>query len=177
MTPCCNDERGICRHFSERSGKFKDEGSCDIDLDPVSLLHPCHHDPPRYRPWPEGVKPRDPVPRRQPPEDLNPGIRETVWWLHAQNFDTVDSGDGKTGDHACDRSRPYVAIVVQPRQLVLDANRLKQVLVDRGVTLVPVGGDGPWLQASYDPTNGVGLLNLHGVDDRLLGLNEEDDGE
>jgi len=37
-------------------------------------------------------------------DGLNPGIRRLVVWLRANGFDTCDSGDGQTHDHACDRS-------------------------------------------------------------------------
>jgi hypothetical protein len=41
---------------------------------------------------------------------LNPGIARLVHWLRATGFDTIDSGDGRTREHDCDRPYPYVVM-------------------------------------------------------------------
>lgn len=49
-------------------------------------------------------------------EELNPGIRKTVAYLRSLGFDTVDSGDGQTHEHECDRPHGYVTISLQKWQ-------------------------------------------------------------
>jgi hypothetical protein len=105
--------------------------------------------------------------------NVNPGIRKTVAWLNTHGFETVDSGDGKTHDHACDRGQPYVIIKTMPASLRNDALRLYCMLRDGehlNVTLVmgPIGGEGPCIQASFDPHDGTAFLELMNVTDDLL---------
>lgn len=103
--------------------------------------------------------------------NLNPGIRRTVVWLNeVGGFRTTDSGDGKTHDYGCDRDHPYIVITVDKPEkfLVKEANRLHTVLLYRGIEVVPVGEGGPCIQASYDPVNEIGVIDLSNVDDALF---------
>lgn len=104
--------------------------------------------------------------------ELNPGIAKTVAWLNAHNFTTVDSGDGKTHDYACDREYPYVVLRCHCGELVDEARRLQSLLSARGTTVEPICPDGSvvCIQATYDPADGddVAFIDLMGLDDARL---------
>ena len=108
------------------------------------------------------------------PDDLNPGIRRTVMWLRMMGYQTCDSGDGRTHDHACDRDHAYVVMMVEPERLVERARELIIQVGARGVVLGPMSMDlnQPCMQASYDPLNNIATLDLMGVDDVKLALPE-----
>lgn len=105
--------------------------------------------------------PADPVPCAPLPESvtLDPGIREVVLALRNAGFDTTDSGDGTSkppSERAFDQ--PHVFIRVNPGLLVSEAHRLLSVA--------------PYLpnyqrsvEASYDPSNKIGVLALMYRDD------------
>ena len=103
-------------------------------------------------------------------EKLNPGIRRTVKWLNDHGFLTSDSGDGKTHEFECDRDHAYVVILVPtPEELVAQTQRLVALLEGQGVVLGPVGfNDAPCIQASYDPVNGLPVIDLMNLDDDKL---------
>ena len=103
-------------------------------------------------------------------DGLNPGIRRLVVWLRANGFDTCDSGDGQTHDHACDRSYPYVTILVPKWELVAQADRLNRLLVEVGVPIRSISEErmGGAIQASYDPADGSAVIDLTGVSDKDL---------
>lgn len=94
---------------------------------------------------------------------LNPGIRRVVAWLNERGFVTVDSGDGKTHEHECDRDYPYVVIrASSPMALVDECDRL---LVELG----PLAHlEGVAIQGNYDPNDGYAFIDLRGLDDTLL---------
>lgn len=100
---------------------------------------------------------------------MNPGIRLTVAWLDSIGFTTTDSGDGKTHEYECDRDHAYVVMVVDPEDLIAEAERLKRALTNRGIGVSSIGEGAPAIQASYDPSNGLAVLDLMGLDDELLG--------
>lgn len=112
-------------------------------------------------------------------EDLDPGIRETVKWLQANNFNTTDSGDGKSKfepgnemDFAL--AFPHVAMIVGVNDLIAEADRLVLLLESVGLDLeasVEVEGQEMPLitvEATYSAIPQVGLLMLTGVDDAML---------
>jgi hypothetical protein len=102
-------------------------------------------------------------------EEMNPGIRRTVAFLRSLGFTTTDSGDGKTHEHECDRDEPYVVMSVEePYELAREADRLCRALENHGIHVTAVGEGAPAIQASYDPANGIGVLDLMGLDDDLL---------
>jgi hypothetical protein len=100
---------------------------------------------------------------------INPGIRNTVAWLQQAGYVTCDSGDGRTHDHPCDRDYPYVSMIVPPGELVEEADRLVLLLRDRGIAVTPMEGEQVagrvHIQASYDPANAIGILDVMGLDD------------
>lgn len=104
---------------------------------------------------------------------LNPGIRRTVCWLRSLGFNTCDSGDGQTHEHDCDRGYPYVSMRGDPR----DADRLRRVLMQAGIPVLSAteawgeGGDQPagvHISYTYDPADGVGVVDLGGLRDDML---------
>lgn len=112
------------------------------------------------------------------PNDINPGIVRTVQWLRSHGFETCDSGDGVTHIAECDRSHPYVVMKVAPKDMVSRADELVTLLNRAGLAVVSVtygfneDGDSlaPCIQASYDPMDGISLIDLMGVCDRDLPL-------
>lgn len=106
-----------------------------------------------------------------PPRGINPGIRMLVALLNAEGFPTTDSGDGKTHDHPCDREGPYVVIKLPPHRtphIVEETNAVLGVLSRFGILIGPVGGERPWIQASYDPADYSALIDVSGVDDTMI---------
>lgn len=100
--------------------------------------------------------------------NLNPGIVKTVALLNAHGFPTSDSGDGETHDFECDREEAYVVILLEDRhQLASEADRLRDLLRQHGVILNPVDED-PFVQADYDPANGIACIQLVGCKDSML---------
>jgi hypothetical protein len=99
---------------------------------------------------------------------LNPGIRKTVAWLRANGFQTVDSGDGKTHEYECDQEAPYVVMTARAHDLASKAGYLYFLLCHLGVPMVPIGGDGVWIQATFDPGDGSALIQIENLDDALL---------
>ena len=104
---------------------------------------------------------------------LNPGIRRTVCWLRSMGFNTTDSGDGETHDHDCDRPYAYVSM----RGGQEDADRLRRVLLHAGIPVQSSaeawggGGDQPagvHINYTYDPADGIGIVDLAGLHDDLL---------
>jgi hypothetical protein len=116
------------------------------------------------------------LPVRSPsalPDDLNPGIRKLVTALNEAGFNTTDSGDGETHDHACDRPYGYVVIISEPAKLVSESDRLKEVLDTLGLTVVPQAMEPPpeglcTVQAMYCPADGFAIIDLSHVHDRML---------
>jgi hypothetical protein len=106
---------------------------------------------------------------------VNPGVRGLVAALRADGFNTTDSGDGATHDHPCDRPYPYVAIRVDPPAMHAETVRLVAWLRARGVALVSITEalatempSGPCAQLSFDPVDGVALIDVIGVVDAML---------
>lgn len=99
---------------------------------------------------------------------LDPNIRETVRRLHGWQFPTTDSGDGsKHGEMECAHAEPMVAISVNPRDLVQEAERLSRCLAARNIVVVAIGEEGPQIQATYDPADDSATIVLYGVHDGM----------
>lgn len=104
---------------------------------------------------------------------LNPGIRATVQWLREKGFNTCDSGDGQTHDHACDLPVPFVHIRVHPHYMTAEAIRLMALLEScHGIDFnnAPHPQDDPeaasrypHIEASYSPVDGVAIISLFNV--------------
>lgn len=99
-------------------------------------------------------------------ESLNPGIRETVRWLHYNGFETCDSGDGVTNAEAgmeCAMDTPMVACQVQLSVLIAETDRLWSLLCSLHGGVPPSVS----VQASYAPGE-PGIILLEGLDDKRL---------
>ncbi len=109
-------------------------------------------------------------------DELDPGIRETVRWLNDHMYRTTDSGDGVTkllqaleyGNECEALPYPHVFMVCSPEMLVQSARRLLSDLRSIGVTVGPVDRDGVFIQATYDPANETGIIELVNLNDELL---------
>lgn len=101
---------------------------------------------------------------------LNPGIRRTVALLRANDFETVNSGDGVTHECVCDSPFPYVTITVEPLALIDEADRLYDLMTDLGIEVgyMAEDGSGIAIEAAYWPTSGDAYIILNGVDDDML---------
>lgn len=100
---------------------------------------------------------------------MNPGIVKIVELLNQSGFTTVDSGDGETHDFECDREYAYVAISTEPEKLVSETIRLRALMVKCGIEIEAMNNDEkPCIQASFDPANGLALIDLQYVSDKLL---------
>lgn len=104
-------------------------------------------------------------------DSINPGIRRVVEFLNNAGFETCDSGDGKTHDHACDRPHPYVVVTCHPALLVATADALLRHLREAGVAVDACDevGECVSIQASYDPGNRLAFVDLSNLDDARLG--------
>jgi hypothetical protein len=102
---------------------------------------------------------------------MNPGITKTVALLNAHGFDTCDSGDGETHDYSCDRERGYVVVRLRSDQpLEASADSVAALLKAHGA---PVGepvsdSGGVIIQANYCPHDGIRLIDVEGIHDRML---------
>lgn len=98
---------------------------------------------------------------------INPGIRKFVRLFRDHGFETVDSGDGETHDHECDRDEGYVVIRLNDRMSLVDcANEVMVIMEVAGIRLAPTTG--PTIQASYSPIDGFRIIDIHGIHDRML---------
>lgn len=102
--------------------------------------------------------------------DVDPRMRTLVEALRYNGFETTDSGFGDS-DMECAMPWPHVAMVVPPVALVEEACRLRDVLADLGVDVVPLREDmlGASIQAGYCPALDMATLLLTGVTGADLG--------
>ena len=101
-------------------------------------------------------------------EGLDSGIRQTVEWLRAHDFETTDSGDGVSKpDMECALDCPNVFMVVVPDSMINESLRLLTLLQERGIDPRAPGSEVS-VEASFDPANGLAILSLLGVDDAML---------
>lgn len=107
-----------------------------------------------YRPAQDGI-------RTEPPwDDLDPGIRDTVRALWDAGYEPTDSGDGsKAGTMECAIEVAHVFMRCDPADLVRRAGELLILVSDW-----PESGDynGNRVEASYSPSDGIGVLSLFG---------------
>ena len=106
-------------------------------------------------------------------ENLNPGIVQLVKLLNDAGFGTTDSGDGETHDHDCDRDHGYVVIMTDSANLVTETDRLKTVLEQAGILVVPQDMGRPevgccYVQAMYCPADGFAIIDVMHVHDRMI---------
>lgn len=93
--------------------------------------------------------------------ELDPGIRDLVWFLRDNEFDTTDSGDGYSKADAngvmpdCSIAAPHVFMIVDADKMVEEAHRLFSIMEE----LVDMN-DGPSIEVSYSPQDGQAVLQL-----------------
>ena len=98
--------------------------------------------------------------------DLCPGIRKTVLFLQRHGFNTTDSGDGVSNEGmGCELDHPNVFMLCPPDKLLTESHRLLELLARQGVRCTP-DPDGPHIEVSYDPSDGIGILCLFNLDDK-----------
>jgi hypothetical protein len=102
------------------------------------------------------------------PDDLDPGIVPTVLWLRSHGFETTDSGDGSKADTMeCAWPCPNVVIQVEPRDLISETNRLRNLVTGLGLAVKPMTEDmDPQhveIQATYDPADEVAIILVLGL--------------
>lgn len=102
------------------------------------------------------------------PDDINPGVKRLVHWLNSLGLRTVDSGDGQTHDHECDRPDPYVVIMSEPHALVPTSLALRDMIEDLGIEVSPQGQGRVYIQANFDPVDGYAFIDLNGMTDADL---------
>jgi len=103
------------------------------------------------------------------PNELSPGIRRTVMMLRKAGFKTTDSGDGKSNEGmGCEMDTPNVHMVCDPPELILVTDELHRLLALHGLDTGSDPEVGPFIQATYNPADGVAVVSLFGVDDDAL---------
>ena len=101
---------------------------------------------------------------------LNPGIVKTVKLLTDAGYKTCDSGDGETHDFPCDRELGYVVVRLTASQgLVHCCHRISSILKKHGITLTdnPEETGGTQVNGSYDPYNGISLVDVYNISDKM----------
>jgi len=109
-------------------------------------------------------------------DELDPGIRETVKWLRSLGHDTTDSGDGRSKPadwYESGEALPYPHVYIQTglghKCLIDTAHTLLVQLELADIDVQPQNPEGkPYIQATYDPVNQLGIIELCNVDDALL---------
>lgn len=99
-------------------------------------------------------------------DKLNLGIVRTVTLLNDEGFRTCDSGDGETHDYECDRDVGYVVIVTNTDDMVLDSQKVLKLLEARGMVFDPA--EDKFLSVSYSPVDGIAVIDIHNIHDRML---------
>jgi len=103
------------------------------------------------------------------PDDINPGIRETVRRLQEAGYETCDSGDGETHDHTCDRQEGYVVILLKDDDDIVEhVNKVGALLSSWGVDLSNPHHNGVLLQGNYGYADRLKMVDIHGIHDRIL---------
>jgi hypothetical protein len=113
----------------------------------------------------------------EPPwDELDAGVRTLVRVLHLAGFHPCDSGDGVSKVDKdgwlpdCALDYPHVFMVVSDvRDMVHEADRLQLLLARLAVFPEwPGKHEGIRIEATYNPTDGVGILALTGMLDSDL---------
>lgn len=108
--------------------------------------------------------------------DINPGIQKTVALLNQYGFTTTDSGDGVTHDFECDRDVGYVTCIIEDHSLDMaaEARRLMNLLESHGLQFRESEdiGESPLIQITYNPRDGLWLLDVHDITDAMLNFGE-----
>jgi hypothetical protein len=96
-----------------------------------------------------------------PPEPTPIDQTELLAWLARNDFRPCDSG----ASAASGLPVPFVHLLVPPSKLVKEANRLADLLKERGIDLTPLDDTqkSAHMQASYTPGAKMGTLSLFNV--------------
>jgi len=108
-------------------------------------------------------------------EELNPGIRRLVKMLRDAGFETTDSGDGKTNVEAGMEGAltvPHVHCIVSSKTMVQEAHRMLLLITDANLDIGP-----GTVQALFDPTDGVAMVSVYGIDDSVLAGAEDQEAQ
>ena len=99
---------------------------------------------------------------------INPGIVKTVAALNAIGLETCDSGDGETHAAECDRDVGYVVVLASKANFFEEAHRVTDELKRLGAPLDTGDGTGVLIQANYGPVDGLCLIDVSQIHDRML---------
>jgi len=102
-----------------------------------------------------------------------PGVRKLVAGLNAAGWPTCDSGDGShhAAGMGCARPYPHVTIRIpayRTLSLVDECEGVASWLLKRGIPVGPIGTSAPSIQGTYDPGNGLAIIDVMHVDDTML---------
>lgn len=101
---------------------------------------------------------------------LAPGIRDTVRWLRANGFRTINSGDGIHHECVCDKHYAFVQMTIEPEFLIAETDRLDALVKSYGIDAEEWADDDfePLLvHGDYLPGHGA-LICLDYIDDEVL---------
>lgn len=103
---------------------------------------------------------------------VDEGVRQTVKMLREYGFNTTDSGDGsKSESMDCAVDFPMIAMTVEdPESLTMHARRLMRILKFGHDVKFGNGEKDPRIEASYSPVDGVAVIVLSNVLDKMLKL-------
>ncbi len=96
-------------------------------------------------------------------EKLCPGIQKAVEFLNMEGFLTTDSGDGSHWHEGmdCAMKDPMVAIDVAKEQLIIESERLHDILRAENIRAT--------VEASYSPLDGHAVIVAYGPEMVKLG--------
>lgn len=101
------------------------------------------------------------------PPEIQPKMRRLVGWLNSWGYETTDSGDGVTNVEAGMEGAlpfPHVVMVVHPPAALVTYSL--GLLCDLEVIGVQMRGRSDrWIEATYDPVDGVATMMLAGLTD------------
>lgn len=95
------------------------------------------------------------------PIDFGDRIKRLVRWLQAHNFDPTMREDEQDG---------HIVLVADPSEAVGEAIRLRELLKQHGVNVVPYGSEpnGTVVLQSFDAADGSAIIEILGADDATL---------
>ncbi len=100
------------------------------------------------------------------PTSIQPTMQRTVEWLRKAGYTTTDSGDGVTNVEAGMEGAltvPHVFMRVPQANMVQYSHELRRLCTHRGLNPLQAK-----IEASYSPDDGIAVLALYGVTDKVL---------
>ncbi len=97
------------------------------------------------------------------PLELGETTKCVVRWLHAHGFETTEGDVAEAG-------KAYVLLVVARDEAVDEADRVRGLLIEHGLEVVPYGREQSATSViqTYDPGDGSAIIEVLGVDDARL---------